>query len=63
MAAGHGVPSEAAGRVGEAGGKLEILLRDTQVTYGWASQGLRQAYFDAIPRRMRVDGERDLEGH
>jgi len=63
MAAGHGVPSEAAGRVGEAGGKLEILLRDTQVTYDWASQGLRQAYFDAIPRRMRVDGERDLEGH
>jgi phosphoribosylformylglycinamidine synthase len=62
MAASHGVPAEAAGCVGEAGGRLEIHLRDTHVSYGWSSLELRRTYFEAIPRRMRVDGERGMEG-
>ena len=62
LAESHGVPADVAGMVGEAGGRLEIHLRDPQATFGWVVPELRRAYFDAIPRRMRVDSERDVEG-
>jgi len=62
LAERHGVPAEPVGSVGEAGGRLEIHLRNSHATFGWASLELRRAYFDAIPRRMRVDGDRVMEG-
>ena len=62
LAERHGVAAEATGLVGETGGRLEIQLRDTHATFGWVVPELRRAYFDAIPRRMRVDGERSMEG-
>jgi hypothetical protein len=62
LAESHGVPAEAAGRVGAPDGTLEIHLRDSHATFGWTSGGLRRAYFDAIPRRMQADGERVTEG-
>ena len=46
----------------EAGGRLEIHLRNSHATFGWAAPELRRAYYDAIPRRMRADGERGTEG-
>ncbi len=62
LAESHGVPAQAAGRVGEAHGRLEIHLRDHHATYGWASRDLRRGYLDAIPRRMLADGDRGTEG-
>jgi phosphoribosylformylglycinamidine synthase len=62
LATKHGIAADAIGTVGTAGGALEVHLGDTHLTFGWPSAELRRVYFDAIPRRMRVDGERLTEG-
>jgi phosphoribosylformylglycinamidine synthase II len=47
----HGVPAFEAGRVGAAGGPLELRAGGRLLSWGIGS--LRQIYFEAIPRRMR----------
>jgi phosphoribosylformylglycinamidine synthase subunit PurL len=47
----HGVPAFEAGRIGRAGGALE--LRAGGRLFSWSIGSLRQTYFEAIPRRMR----------
>jgi len=49
----HGVPAEGAGLVGEPGGKLEIRINPLGASFAWPTPGLREIYFDAIPRRMK----------
>jgi phosphoribosylformylglycinamidine synthase II len=56
LAGEHGVPAEAVGMVGSAGGSLQIELRDRGTSLAWSTPALRRVYFDAIPRRMRTDG-------
>jgi phosphoribosylformylglycinamidine (FGAM) synthase-like enzyme len=55
LAEQHGVPATSAGMVEPAGGDLGIHLRESHATFSWPVAALRQAYFDAIPRRMRTD--------
>jgi hypothetical protein len=62
LAAAGGVPAELAGTVGAADAPLEIHLRDSHFTFGWPTPELRGIYFDAIPRRMRANGERPAGG-
>ena len=62
LAAESGVPAEVAGTVGATDGPLEIHLRDSHFTFGWPTPELRGIYFDAIPRRMRANGERQAGG-
>ncbi len=50
LAAEHGVPFAVVGNVGPANGELRITIGTEVLT--WATADLRQAYFDAIPRRM-----------
>jgi phosphoribosylformylglycinamidine synthase subunit PurL len=47
----HGVPAFELGRVGPAGGSLELRAGGRLLSWGIGS--LRQTYFEAIPRRMR----------
>jgi phosphoribosylformylglycinamidine synthase len=55
LAGEHGVPAFSAGAVGEFGGPL-VITRGSQ--FSWSMEQLREAYFGAIPRRMRqVDRE------
>ncbi|NOT07187.1 MAG: phosphoribosylformylglycinamidine synthase subunit PurL [Gemmatimonadales bacterium] len=51
LAAEHGVPAEAIGRV-EGPGTLEVHLADSHLTFAWPVAELRHGYFDSIPRRM-----------
>jgi phosphoribosylformylglycinamidine synthase subunit PurL len=51
LAREHGVPIARVGRVGDAGGRLE--LRVAGQTFSWGIGALRQTYFEAIPRRMQ----------
>jgi phosphoribosylformylglycinamidine synthase subunit PurL len=51
LAREHGVPVARVGRVGDAGGMLE--LRVAGQTFSWGIGALRQTYFEAIPRRMQ----------
>ncbi|MFI5236107.1 MAG: AIR synthase related protein, partial [Gemmatimonadales bacterium] len=50
LARRHGVPGYGAGRVGAANGALRIHTGHGE--YRWEIGALRQAFFDAIPRRM-----------
>ncbi len=46
------VPVEGAGRVGYAGGQLEIRLTGGSPAFAWPVIELRKIYLDALPRRM-----------
>lgn len=58
LAEEHGVPIEPIGTVTDSDDPLEIHLRDTHTNLQWPTAGLRRAYFDAIPRRMRAGMDR-----
>jgi phosphoribosylformylglycinamidine synthase II len=60
LAARHGVPLFAAGLVSEPGGALSIRLGDASLA--WKVRRLRDGYHEAIPRRMRQNASRNLEG-
>jgi len=50
LAREHGVPLQRAGTVGARDGEFRVTLRDTMIPQPVA--GLRDVYFNAIPRRM-----------
>ncbi len=56
LAKEHGVPAFIAGMVDEQDGSLSIRVAETRST--WRVSELRQAYFDAIPRRMQTAADR-----
>ena len=51
LAGEHGVPITRVGRVGAAGGALELRVAGQLLS--WDIGALRQTYFEAIPRRMQ----------
>jgi phosphoribosylformylglycinamidine synthase II len=55
LAGQHRVPAATAGTVGPPGGELDIRLPASHAGFAWPIAALRQAYFEAIPRRMRAD--------
>ncbi|MEP6573468.1 MAG: phosphoribosylformylglycinamidine synthase subunit PurL [Gemmatimonadota bacterium] len=51
LAAESGVPAYSAGVVGDSGGPL-VITRGSRMS--WETEALREVYFGAIPRRMKV---------
>jgi phosphoribosylformylglycinamidine (FGAM) synthase-like enzyme len=52
LAKEHGVPAFVAGMVGEQNGALLIQVAETRMS--WRVSELREAYYEAIPRRMQT---------